>query len=100
MDQKEKEEEMYRISTIAGNGRSGRMDGIGKEVEFDQPYGIIISRDGKELFVADDGNACIRKISLVDGTTSTIAGQPGIKNAPLSASLFFIKTVNPSSKTE
>ena len=69
---------MYVVKTIAGSGRYGYKDGIGMEAEFNYPCGITISRDGKDLFVADSENKCIRKISLVDGTTSTIAGEPGI----------------------
>ena len=67
---------MYKVSTIAGSGQ-GYRDGIGSEAKFYYPFGIQISRDKKYLFVADRGNGCIRKVSLVDGTTSTIAGVPG-----------------------
>ena len=66
------------VSTTAGNGSRGHKDGIGKEAKFNNPSGIMISRDEKDLFVVDNGNNCIRKVSLVDGTTSTIAGIPGI----------------------
>jgi hypothetical protein len=75
--QEEKTERMYIVSTIAGSGRRGYRDGIGMETEFNYPYGIQISRDKKHLVVVDYGNSCIRKVSLVDGTTSTIAGVPG-----------------------
>jgi hypothetical protein len=71
------EERMYMVSSIAGSGRKGYRDDIGMEAEFNYPCGIQISRDKKHLFVADGGNGCIRKISLADGTTSTIAGVPG-----------------------
>ena len=71
------------VSTIAGSGRRGYKDGIGEEVELNIPFGIAITRDGKDLFVADYGNKCIRKVSILDGTTSTIAGVPGIMKATL-----------------
>ena len=67
---------MYLVHTIAGTGRSGHKDGM--KVEFKNPHGIAISRDGKHLFVADYGNYCVRKISILDGMTSTYAGIPGI----------------------
>ena len=70
---------MYFLTTIAGNGINGYKDGIGKEAEFYYPFGIVISRDKKDLFVADNGNHCIRRISLVDGTTYTIAGASGME---------------------
>jgi hypothetical protein len=76
---------MYVVQTIAW-----KTDGIGKEAEFKYPCGVIISRDGKDLFVADYGNVCIRKVSILDGYTSTIAGIPGITRASLFASSFFI----------
>ena len=68
---------MYMVSTIAGSGRTGHSDGIGSEAAFNVPLGIQISRDKKYLFIADSGNRCIQKVSIVDGTTSTIAGVPG-----------------------
>ena len=67
------------VQTIAGNGERGSKDGIGKEAELYIPHGIVISREKKDLFVVDNGNCCIRRISLVDGTTYTIAGVPGME---------------------
>ena len=69
---------MYMVQTIAGSENRGYRDGIGKEVLLEYPSGMVISRDGKDLFVSDFGNGCIRKISLVDGTTSTIVGKSSI----------------------
>ena len=79
---------MYLISTIAGSGEKGHRDGIGKEAKFNFPFGIIISQDGKDLFVVELGNMCVRKVSIADGTTSTVAGIPGIMKRSLSASSF------------
>ena len=70
---------MYMVQTIAGNGKRGYKDSIGKEATFNRPYGIVISRDKKDLFVVDNGNYCVRRISLVDGTTYTVAGIPGME---------------------
>ena len=69
---------MFVVQTIAGNGGRGHRDGIGKEAEFDNPQGIVISNEKKVLFVLDSENCCVRRISLVDGTTYTIAGVPGM----------------------
>jgi len=79
---------MYWVSTIAGSGEKGHKNSIGKEAEFNAPCGIIISQDGKHLFVADHRNACIQRVSIADGTTSTVAGIPGIMKRSLSASTF------------
>jgi sugar lactone lactonase YvrE len=75
-----KQKKMYGVVTIAGSTTGGHKDGVGKEAKFFYPSGIAISNDKKVLYVADNGNKCIRKISLVDGTTSTIAGMPGRVN--------------------
>ena len=71
--------------TIAGQGSAGHKDGIGGEAKFKNPSDIVISRDGKELYVADLGNSCIRKVSILEGNTSTVAGKPGKIRVSLSA---------------
>ena len=65
------------VEILAGNGKDGFKDEKGKEAMFHNPEGITLSKDKKDLFVADQNNSCIRKISLVDGTISTVAGIPG-----------------------
>ena len=66
--------------TIAGSGKGGHKDGKGKDAVFNAPSEILLSKDKKSLYVSDSWNICIRKISLIDGTTSTIAGVPGIQD--------------------
>ena len=71
---------MYAVVTTAGNGVQGQRDGIAEEAQFNQPLEITISNDGKNLYVLDFQSSCVRKVSLVDGNTSTIAGISGIAN--------------------
>ena len=61
------------ISVFAGkSGESGSKDGAGDAARFTTPRGIAI--DGKgNLYVADEGNSNIRKISPA-GIVSTLAG--------------------------
>ncbi|NVK82999.1 MAG: putative Ig domain-containing protein, partial [Cytophagia bacterium] len=59
------------VSTLTGSG-SGYQDGNGTEAKFRNPTGIAINSLG-ELFIADQSNNVIRKVS-VDGTVSTFAG--------------------------
>ena len=93
MSVKRKAKKMFLVQTIAGSERKGYKDGIGKEAEFNGPSGIVISRDGESLFIADYENRCIRKVSILDGMTSTIAGIPGImKGIFFSAPSSFKKT--------
>ena len=64
------------VTTLAGEpGVAGGVDGVGGEARFRFPADIAISSSG-ELFVADSGNHCIRKVKP-DGTVSTIAGNLG-----------------------
>jgi len=54
-------------------------DTIGAYAVFSYPTGLAIDSQGKYLYVADQGNSAIRKISLTDGkfTVSTVVGHPG-----------------------
>lgn len=76
------------VTTIAGNGTAGLVDGKGTMSEFNQPQGIAIDNTGN-LFVGDTGNNVIRKIN-VGGIVSTYAGsgQSGSTNGTLAASTF------------
>lgn len=60
------------VSTLAGSGASGSLDGIGAEAEFFSPLGISVDGAGT-LYVADSGNHKIRKIEA-GGAVSTVAG--------------------------
>ncbi len=63
-----------RIATIAGDGHRGfRGDGgPASEAQLDQPYGLALDAAGN-LYVADLGNARVRRISP-DGKIATVAG--------------------------
>ena len=63
------------ITTVAGGGSptTGVGDGgpaVGAKLS--QPYGIAVDRSGN-IFIADAGAACIRKVG-VDGVITTVAG--------------------------
>ncbi|WP_438422714.1 cadherin domain-containing protein [Aquimarina macrocephali] len=60
------------VSTIAGSGISGFVNGTGTVAQFDSPYGIDVRANG-DLYVADTGNHSIRYISPA-GVVSTYAG--------------------------
>ena len=59
------------VSTIAGTGLSGFINGSAGAARFWYPIGITVSPTG-DLFVADMGNNAIRKIS--NGNVTTLAG--------------------------
>jgi hypothetical protein len=54
-------------------GQEGFADGGGAEARFWFPTGIALDTAG-DLIVADYGNHCIRKVRVLDGHVSTVAG--------------------------
>jgi trimeric autotransporter adhesin len=64
-----------RITTIAGTGRPGFSDNRpAVTAQLQNPYGLALDRTGN-LYVADLGNARVRRISP-DGLITTVAGGP------------------------
>jgi sugar lactone lactonase YvrE len=64
------------VTTYAGKpGEAGSANGDRAAARFDEPTGIAFDAAGA-MYVADNGNGTIRKISP-DGTVSTLAGKAG-----------------------
>ncbi|MBP1989240.1 NHL domain-containing protein [Paenibacillus eucommiae] len=59
-----------KVTTLAGNGVFGLVDGEGGAARFNHPSDVVAAADGT-LYVADTKNNVIRKISL-DGKVSTL----------------------------
>ena len=60
------------VTTLAGSGVAGAVDGTGIAASFNTPYGI--TTDGTNLYVADYGNKKIRQIVIATGVVTTLAG--------------------------
>jgi hypothetical protein len=65
-------QEIVTVSNFAGNGIPGFANGVGAAASFAYPMGITSDANGN-VYVADQGNLLIRKITP-DGTVTTYAG--------------------------
>jgi len=77
------------VSTFAGTGEAGYVDGPIEKAKFNFPMGIAFNKTTGDMYVSDRLNHRIRKISA-EGIVSTIAGngKPEYKDGPaLKASL-------------
>ena len=76
------------VSTIAGNGQAGYLDGMAKDAQFNGPIGVAVDKSGK-VYVADTYNDRIRVITQ-DGHVETVAGgaRPGYQDGDGASALF------------
>jgi sugar lactone lactonase YvrE len=76
------------VSTVAGDGTAGYVDGPAAQAQFNGPVGLTVSGDG-DIYVADTYNDVIRMITT-EGQVTTIAGggTPGYADGEQKAALF------------
>ena len=61
------------VTTLAGTGQPGYVDGPGAQAQFNMPCGIAFNPADNSLYVADSMNSVIRKVDL-NGNVTTYAG--------------------------
>lgn len=77
-----------QVSTLAGSGEEGVVNGNGSAAEFEDPYRMAVDGAGN-LYVLDDSDPRIRKISpAADVTVYTGTQQPGFLNGDISLAQF------------
>ena len=92
------------VSTLAGSGATGNLDGIGVNATFTGVQGIAIDPAGSNLYITDGTANRIRMIVLATTQVSTIAGSgvagsaSGIGNAATFNAPYGI-SMNPSGNT-
>ncbi|MEA5140589.1 NHL domain-containing protein [Arcicella rigui] len=64
------------VTTLAGNGTAGKQDGIASSASFKFPSGVVVDRFGN-VYVADQRNHAIRKISPTGIVTTLAGGEEG-----------------------
>ena len=76
------------VSTVAGNGNAGYVDGPAATAQFNGPIGLTVSSSG-DIYVADTYNDVIRMITT-EGQVTTIAGGgiPGYADGEQKLALF------------
>lgn len=76
------------VSTVAGNGSAGYLDGSGVEALFNKPVELVL--DSKQnLYITDQGNHVIRKMTP-NGVVTTYAGlgSAGFQDGPFQQARF------------
>lgn len=61
------------VTAYSGNGIAGFNNGIKDSATFSKPFGLCIDKNNN-LYIADGGNNCIRKINTLTGMVTTLAG--------------------------
>jgi len=75
------------VTTVAGDGRPGYVDGAGSTARFAKPTDIAVDVSGN-IYVTDAYNHAIRKINTSQVVSTLTGGTPGYTNGTLAAAQF------------
>lgn len=62
------------VTTVAGSGVSGNVDGIGTAAQMAGVYSLKLSTDGSKLYMTDGGNSTVRVMNTSTLVVTTLAG--------------------------
>jgi len=85
------------VTTLAGSGAVGLKNGKDTVATFNTPYGIAVNAAG-DIFIADQGNNCIREIAAGVDTVSTFSPSTNGFNLPVSLTVDKLNQVYVSSQ--
>jgi sugar lactone lactonase YvrE len=74
------------VSTVAGTGEPGYVNGRADSAQFDTPCGVAVDRQGN-LFIADTGNHAIRRFTP-SGEVGTFGGDRDSSSSEITVRLF------------
>jgi len=64
---------IVRVTTVAGSGEPGSVDGVGTAAQFQAPNGVFVGPDGS-IYIADGQGHRIRRILMPQARVLTYAG--------------------------
>ena len=71
------------VSTLAGGGAAGFVDGQGAAARFNKPYSVVVLPDSGEFVVSDFSNHALRVVTPGGGVRPLAgSGQPGFADGP------------------
>lgn len=76
-----------KVTTFAGSGARGTLDGIGTAATFSTPIGIVCDKSGN-FFVSDQNSGLIRKITPAGEVTTFAGSTSGFANGTGTAAKF------------
>ena len=65
------------LTTLAGSGEMGSVDGAASEASFTQPHGLSVAPSVGFAYIGDTYASCIRAVRLTTGRVTTVAGTCG-----------------------